>query len=125
MTSTVPCGVEDPDIDGLDSTLGTPIKHGRLGDYQAIGRDDTDEVFKVFKSGYQIHQYREWLLGSVANLIDANLAIGSAGLLQNGGTAWVSIELPADIETPSGLRSGLDSGRCCCSPSWPMPRDCS
>jgi len=103
VTITVPCDVTDPDIDGLHPTLGTPIKHVRLGDYQAIGRDDTHEIFKVFKSGYQIHQYREWLLGSVANLIDDDLAIGSAGLLQNGGTAWVSIELPDNIETPSGF----------------------
>ncbi len=103
VTIAVPCDVYDPDIDGLDATLATPIKHVRLEDYQAIGRDDDHTVFKVFKSGYAIHQFREWLLGSVANLIDDNLAIGSAGLLQNGGVAWVSIELPDNIETPSGF----------------------
>tara|TARA_Y100001951_G_scaffold89117_1_gene81233 strand:+ start:67 stop:1125 length:1059 start_codon:yes stop_codon:yes gene_type:complete len=102
LTIPVPCGYDDPDMDGFDPA-GAPIKHVRLEDYQAIGRDDDHSVFKVFKSGYTIHQYREWLLGSVSNLIDDDLAVGSAGLLQNGGTAWVSIELPDNIETPAGF----------------------
>jgi phage/plasmid-like protein (TIGR03299 family) len=99
----VPTDITDPDIDGLDDAQGTPIKRVRLSEWQAIGRDDTHEVFRVFKSGYSIHQYREWLLTTVANLVDDDLAVASAGLLQNGGVAWVSIELPENIETPSGF----------------------
>ena len=100
---SVPTDITDPDIDGLDEALGTPIKRVRLSEWQAIGRDDTHEVFRVFKSGYSIHQYREWLLTTVANLVDDSLAVASAGLLQNGGVAWVSIELPENIDTPAGF----------------------
>jgi phage/plasmid-like protein (TIGR03299 family) len=103
VTITVETGLDDPEIDGLDPETGTPIKHVVLEDHQAIGRSDTNEVWKVFKSSYAIHQYREWLLDSVGNLIDDDLSIASAGLLQNGGVAWVSIEMPDNIETPQGF----------------------
>lgn len=104
VTITVETTVEDPNIDGLDDETGVPIKHVVLDDWQAIGRDDTNEVFKVFKSGYRIHQFDEWLLETVANLVDDDdIAIASAGLLQNGGVAWVSIEMPESIQTPQGF----------------------
>ena len=72
---------------------------------KAIVRNDSPStVFNVFKSGYQIHQYEEWLLKNVANLIDDNdLAIGTAGLLRQGGKAFVTIELPETIKTPMGF----------------------
>jgi phage/plasmid-like protein (TIGR03299 family) len=100
VTITVPTATDeasDMDEDGL------PIRHVVLEDYQAIGRDDTHEVFKVFRSSYHIHQYRDWLLTTVSRLIDDDLSVASAGLLKNGGVAWVSIELPENIQTPSGF----------------------
>ena len=58
----------------------------------------------MFKHSYAIHQYKDWLLDTVANLVDdTDIAIASAGLLQNGGVAWVSIELPDNIKTPQGF----------------------
>ena len=66
--------------------------------------DDPSTVFSVFKSGYQIHQYEEWLLKNVSNLIDDNdLSIGTAGLLRRGGKSFVTIELPDTIKTPMGF----------------------
>lgn len=68
------------------------------GDRKAVVRDDTHETLGVFKDGYTIHQYSEWLLDTVANIIDdSNLQIGSAGLLKNGGVAWVSIEMDENM----------------------------
>ena len=57
----------------------------------------------IFKDGYQPHQYAEWLLKNVAAILDADLAIGSAGLLKGGRQAWVSVETPDTITTPEGV----------------------
>lgn len=71
---------------------------------KTIIRPDTQTVLGVFKQGYEIHQYDEWLLESVAHLLDDDLAIGSAGLLKLGGVAWVSVEVPDTIVTPEGVK---------------------
>ena len=66
--------------------------------------DDPSTVFGVFKSSYTVHQYEEWLLKQVSNLVDdSDLAIGTAGLLRNGGKAFVTIELPETVKTPMGF----------------------
>lgn len=70
---------------------------------QVIVRPDTGGVLGVFKQDYQIHGYNQWLIDYVANLLDAQLHIGSAGLLQGGAVAWVQIELEDTINHPSGV----------------------
>lgn len=70
---------------------------------KAMMRSDNGIVLGVFKSGYQGHQYDEWLLENVANILDDQLGIGSAGLLRQGGQAWVSVEMPENIQTPEGV----------------------
>lgn len=72
-------------------------------DRKAIVRSDNDHVMGIFKDGYQPHQYRQWLLEEVANILDDGLSIGSAGLLRGGAVAWVSVEVPENIETPEGV----------------------
>lgn len=73
-------------------------------DRKFIVRSDDNSVMGIFKSGYTIHQYGEWLVDAVANIIDdSNLAIGQAGLLKGGAVAWVSVELPENVETPQGF----------------------
>jgi phage/plasmid-like protein (TIGR03299 family) len=69
----------------------------------AIVRNDTYDVLGVVSPTYEPHQYDEWLLTSVGNILDDSLVIGSAGLLKNGAIAWVQIEMPenykvADVE---------------------------
>jgi len=104
VTITVPCDTGDPDIEGWDQLTGKAYKHVNVGDYQAIGRSDNNEVFRMFKTSYAIHQYQEWLLETVADLVsDDDLSVASAGLLQKGGVAWVSIELPENVQTPQGF----------------------
>ena len=73
-------------------------------DRKAVIRDDNEQTLGIFKDSYTIHQYQEWLLDNVANIIDdSNLQIGSAGLLKGGGVAWVSIEMPENIKTTAGF----------------------
>lgn len=70
---------------------------------KAIVRSDSGDVLGVFKEGYAIHQYSEWLLQSVSHLLDDDLRIGSAGLLKNGGVSFVSIEMPESIKILDGF----------------------
>ena len=61
---------------------------------QAIVRDDTWQVLGVPSKSYRPHQYDEWLLTQVGNLLDDDLQIGSAGVLKGGAIGWVQIEMP-------------------------------
>ena len=57
----------------------------------------------IFAPGYAMHQYREWLLTTVANILDDDLSISSAGLLRGGAVAWVEVSVPESITTPEGV----------------------
>ena len=57
----------------------------------------------IFGPGYTRHQYREWLLNTVADLLDDNLAISSARLLRGGAVAWVEVSMPETVTTPEGV----------------------
>lgn len=72
-------------------------------DRKAMITSDTGDVLGVFKSGYQGHQFQEWLLENVGTILDDDLGIGSAGLLRNRAQAWVSVEVPETISTPEGV----------------------
>jgi phage/plasmid-like protein (TIGR03299 family) len=77
---------------------------GRLtGGFKAIVRDDNGYVLGVPKDGWQIHQYDEWLLENVSQILDDELGIGNAVLLKNGRVACVQVEVPENIVTPSGV----------------------
>jgi phage/plasmid-like protein (TIGR03299 family) len=84
---------------------GTPAQWIAVNDKQAICRsDDADgAVMGIFGPGYTRHQYREWLLTTVADLLDDDLAISSAGLLRHGAIAWVEVSMPDTITTPQGV----------------------
>jgi phage/plasmid-like protein (TIGR03299 family) len=72
-------------------------------DRQAICRSDTGAVMGIFAPGYAMHQYDEWLLTTVANILDDDLSISSAGLLRGGAVAWVEVSVPDSITTPEGV----------------------
>ncbi|MDP9164696.1 MAG: DUF932 domain-containing protein [Actinomycetota bacterium] len=74
-----------------------------IPDRQAIVRSDTQVLMGIFRPGYSRHQYAEWLLTTVANLLDDDLAISSAGLLRGGAIAWVEVSMPETITTPEGV----------------------
>src|SRR3954451_87524 len=56
---------------------GEPMRWSPVADRQAICRSDTHAVMGIFAAGYAMHQYREWLLTTVANILDDDLAISS------------------------------------------------
>ncbi len=84
---------------------GLPRRWAVLPDKQAICRSDDTEgaVMGIFGPGYTRHQYREWLLTTVADLLDDDLVISSAGLLGGGAIAWVEVSMPDTITTPEGV----------------------
>jgi phage/plasmid-like protein (TIGR03299 family) len=62
------------------------------------------DVLGVFSEIYRPHQYKPWLLDNVGKILDdGELSIGSAGQLKNRAQAWVSVEVPENIETPEGV----------------------
>jgi len=82
---------------------GQPRSWAVVADRQAICRSDNDTLMGIFGPGYTRHQYREWLLTTVADLLDDDLAISSAGLLRGGAIAWVEVSMPDTITTPEGV----------------------
>ncbi|WP_447925127.1 DUF932 domain-containing protein [Georgenia muralis] len=87
------------------TTDGLPARWVTVTDRQAIVRSDRDDghVMGVFGPGYVRHDYTEWLLTSVGNLLDDTLSISSAGLLKDGAVAWVEVSVPESITTPEGV----------------------
>jgi hypothetical protein len=68
--------------------------------------DDTYYDLGAFKSGYQGHDYTEWLIDNVATILDTSkngLGIGSAGLLKNRAQAWVSVEMEENFTSKQGV----------------------
>jgi len=70
---------------------------------KAISRSDNGEVLGIFRDGYVPHQYREWLVKALADILDDDLQIGSAVLLKGGAVACVSVETPENLTTPEGV----------------------
>ena len=84
--------------------LTDPARKAVVRPAGAFGPDDAGAILGLFKDGYLIHQFREWLLGTVGSILDdGDLSIGSAGLLRGGAVAWVSVEVPDTITTPEGV----------------------
>jgi phage/plasmid-like protein (TIGR03299 family) len=82
---------------------GDPMRWSVIEDRQAICRSDTHATMGIFAPSYTMHQYREWLLTTVADILDDDLAISSAGLLRRGAVAWVEVSVPDSITTPQGV----------------------
>ncbi len=82
-----------------------PTRWAVLADRQAICRSDDTHgtAMGIFSPGYAMHQYQEWLLTTVANILDDTLTISSAGLLRGGAIAWVEVSVPDSITTAEGV----------------------
>jgi phage/plasmid-like protein (TIGR03299 family) len=79
-------------------------KYVEVPERHAITHGATGKVFVVASKQYVIHQYKDWLLKQVNDIFDNDeLQIGSAGLLREGGQAFVSIERPDNITSRSGI----------------------
>lgn len=82
---------------------GQPMKWTVQEDRQAIARSDNNFVMGLFKDGYEPHQYTEWLINTVSNIMGDTLHISSAGLLRQGAIAWVEVSVPENFTTPQGV----------------------
>jgi phage/plasmid-like protein (TIGR03299 family) len=71
----------------------TGVQSFAIDDRKAIVRRDTGDVFGIFKQGYQIHGYDEWLRQNLELILDDGLQISSAVLLKKGAVASVQAEL--------------------------------
>ena len=83
--------------------LVQPVTFVQVPGKVAWQASDNGDVLGIFSEGYKGHQYKPWLLDEVAQLLDDDLGIGSAGLLRNRGQAWVSVEVPENVTTPEGV----------------------
>jgi hypothetical protein len=70
----------------------------------ALSPEDPGAILGVFKGGYKVHDYDEWLIRNVESILDDTLHIGSAGLLRNGAQAWVGITVPGVDHHARGRR---------------------
>lgn len=93
------------DVDSMThlSEDGLPMRWLPIPDRQAISRSDNNQAMGIFASGYERHQYDEWLLTTAANILDDDLCISSAGLLREGAIAWVEVSVPESVTTPQGV----------------------
>lgn len=64
--------------------FGVPSCWKTLSDKQAICRSDDGTVMGIFSKSYAMHQYDQWLVTTVADILDEDLSISSAGLLRDG-----------------------------------------
>jgi phage/plasmid-like protein (TIGR03299 family) len=100
LSTEVPCSITEADTIDQD---GNPMRRVVLPEHKAILRSDNSHVMGIFKQGYQPHQYDRWLIENVANILDDEVLIDSAGLLMGGGVAWVSISLPETAVGDAGF----------------------
>lgn len=103
-----PLAVERPaDITTMTHVdkAGMPVRWAPVDGRRAVVRSDRADghVMGIFTDAYVPHQYDEWLLTSVANILDDTLSISSAGLLKEGAVAWVEVSIPDSITTPQGV----------------------
>jgi phage/plasmid-like protein (TIGR03299 family) len=92
-----------PDRDAMISCILDALGLREQKDRQAITRSDNEHVMGIFTDGYEPHPYDEWLLTTVANILDDDLHIGSAGLLRGGAVAWVQVEMDDNVRLPEGV----------------------
>lgn len=85
------------------SNEGYPMRWIVQEDRQAIASSDDHTVMGLFKDGYQLHQYRQWLLTNVESILGEGLGVSSAGLLRGRANAWVEVSVPDTITTPEGV----------------------
>ncbi|MCK6209561.1 DUF932 domain-containing protein [Georgenia sp. EYE_87] len=84
---------------------GEPVRWVAVESRQAIVRSDRDDgtVLGVFTQAYEPHQYTDYLLRTVSDILDDSLTVSSAGLLRDGAIAWVEVSMPESITTPEGV----------------------
>lgn len=86
-------------------TLMQPFKIVEVPDKRGLVRSDNYLELGHPSKGYKIHDYEQWLLKLLSNVIGDTLDIWSAILLRNGAQACVQVALP---ETAHDDTTGMD-----------------
>lgn len=103
----VTCSMEESSFIGSD---GLPKRWVVQDDRVAMVRSDNAHVMGLFKDSYVGHNYSEWLVGAVSNILGDSLGITSAGVLRQGAQAWVEVSFPETLfneATGFGYRPNL------------------
>lgn len=89
--------VEPDEADAVDGN--GPFLWVPSDKYKGIMHPETEVEFGVFgKDSYKIHSYREWLIDNLSRLVDGEAGIATAGMLRDGGVAYVTVEMPENVE---------------------------
>jgi phage/plasmid-like protein (TIGR03299 family) len=87
----IPATLEDCDGVGDD---GKPFRWHTVTNFKGIvSQDHPETIHAIMSEDFEHHPYRDWLLNKVFALVDGNVHISSAGLLQRGAVAWVELSL--------------------------------
>lgn len=66
--------------------------------------DNEDKVFGIHGDGYVGHQYRQWLVDYVQQLLGEGIGIHTAGLLKDDAVAFVTVRTPEVFKTKHGVQ---------------------
>ena len=89
-------GINESNCDAVDGN--GPFIWVPSDKYKGIMHPETEYEFGVFgRDSYTIHTYKDWLIDNLSRLLDSEVGIGTAGLLRQGGVAYVSVEIPENI----------------------------
>lgn len=118
MEATLSATAYDPSTpDGIEPVALHVITDGNrkaiIRPPGAFGPNDPGAILGVFKSGYQIHLYMEWLIKNVELITSGDtLGIASAGVLREGAQAYASFGMPETMKTAEGIEFRPYLGSC-------------
>jgi phage/plasmid-like protein (TIGR03299 family) len=79
------------------------------GKKAVVPDDDPHHVFEIVSENYRIHDFNDWLLGNVAEMVGGGqndgmpIHISSAGLIKGRSIAWVELSLADTLWTSAGI----------------------
>lgn len=98
----IPCGLGEANFILPD---GRPCKAVVTDGAQGIVRSDDGTELGRHKSGYRIHDYKQWCIRNVSTVVQGALVINNALTLKNGAQAALDIALDETMHDDS---TGLD-----------------
>jgi phage/plasmid-like protein (TIGR03299 family) len=75
-----------------------PERQSIIRVHDAGTADARGEILGVFKSGYRIHGYDEWINKALSTITDSNLETAAVALLRKGAVAFHQVKLPEQWE---------------------------
>ena len=90
-------GIDETTCDSVDG-IG-PFRWVPSERFKGIMHPHTEHEFQtVGIESYKVHSYKEWLVDNLSKLVDGDVGVSTAGLLRQGGVAYVCVEMPESIE---------------------------